>query len=217
LWVGDALVDGVQNRTAIPSGTAVARPMQVRLILHVDDAGTARLLSQVFLGRMDSPPANPFGLCVAEVDLAPAEKKSATRLFAAHLPLDTVIGSSGAGNSGNINPGGAAMTRRVMIPFNDRTNPFVHAYHPDHDNKGPGVSSAAINLPPGIESYDLQRDIALTFSTTAPVGSSPTGWGSTRIGGSYSETFTGLHRQTISVSGSFELRRISETGTITLP
>jgi hypothetical protein len=71
-------------------------------------------------------------------------------------------------------------------------------------------------LPAGVESYDLQRDIALTFSATAPVGSSPTGWGSTRIGGTYDETFTGLHRQTICVRGTFELRRVSEIGSISI-
>lgn len=216
LWIGDALVNAVQNRTAIPSGTAVPRPMQVRLIVHVDDAGVARLLSQAFLGRLNAPPMNGYGICTREAGLLAAEKKSASRIFAAHLPLDLVLGDTGAGNSGNINPGGAAMTRRVIIPFNDRTHPFVHAYHPDHDNKGPGVSNASVNLPAGVESYDLQRDISLTFSPTAPAGSSPTGWGSSRIGGTYAETFTGLHRQTITVSGTFELRRVSEIGSISV-
>ena len=216
LWLGDALVSAVQNRTAIDSGDTVPRPMQVRLIVHVNDAGVARLLSQVFVGKLDAPPLNAYGLCTKEAGLLAGEKKSASRIFAAHLPLDLVLGDGGAGNSGNITPGGAAMTRRVIIPFNDRTNPFVHAYHPDHDNKGPGVSNAAVNLDPGVESYDLQRDISLTFSTTAPVGSSPTGWGSTRIGGTYAETFTGLHRQTIAVTGTFELRRVSEIGSISV-
>lgn len=217
LWLGDALVSEVQNRTGIPSsGTTVPRPMQVRLIVHVDDAGVARLLSQVFVGKLNAPPLNAYGLCTKESGLLGAEKKSASRIFAAHLPLDLVLGNTGAGNTGNISPGGAAMTRRVIIPFNDRTNPFVHAYHPDHDNKGPGASNAAAILPAGVESYDLQRDIALTFSATAPVGSSPTGWGSTRIGGTYAETFTGLHRQTICVRGTFELRRVSEIGSISI-
>jgi hypothetical protein len=216
LWIGDALVNAVQNRTAIPSGTTVPRPMQVRLIVHVSDEGVARLLSQVFVGRLNASPMNGYGICTREAGLLAAEKKSASRIFAAHLPLDLVLGDTGVGNSGNISPGGAAMTRRVIIPFNDRTHPFVHAYHPDHDNKGPGASNAAVNLAAGVESYNLQRDISLTFSTTAPAGSSPTGWGSSRIGGAYSETFTGLHRQTIQVTGTFELRRISEIGSITI-
>lgn len=216
LWIGDALVNAVQNRTAIPSGNTVPRPMQARLIVHVDDLGVARLLSQVFLGKLNSPPLNAYGICTKESGLLATEKKSASRIFAAHLPLDRVLGDSGAGNSGNITPGGAAMTRRVSIPYNDRTNPFVHAYHPDHDNKGPGPSNAAVSLPAGVESHDLVRDISLAFSASAPAGSSPAGWGSTRVGGTYSETFTGLHRQTITVTGSFELRRVSEIGSITV-
>ncbi len=27
------------------------------------------------------------------------------------------------------------LTRTIQIPYNDPTNPFVHQYHPDHDNK----------------------------------------------------------------------------------
>jgi hypothetical protein len=42
-------------------------------------------------------------------------------------------------------------------------------------------------------------------------------WGSNVIGGNYFETVTGLHRQTIQLSGTFELKRISELGSIVTP
>ena len=38
--------------------------------------------------------------------------------------------------------------------------------------------------------------------------------GSTIIGGTYTETITGIHKDPIEMSGSFELRRASEDGTL---
>jgi hypothetical protein len=36
------------------------------------------------------------------------------------------------------------------------------------------------------------------------------------IGGTYTEVLTGLHKETITVSGAFTLRRASEEGAITI-
>ena len=188
-------------------GTTTPQPFQLRTLLHVSDDASpvARLLSQVFLGQL-SAGGNPVGLCTQESLLKQDAKAEAQRLVAAHLPLDQVITGSGTVET--------ALTCTVTLPYNDKTNPFVHQYHPDHDNK----DARSQPLGAGVESYDITRTCTFTFSATPPSGSTTPAnqWGSSVIGGTYSETITGLHRQTIQLNGTFELRRASEIGTLTI-
>ncbi|HWB02355.1 MAG TPA: hypothetical protein VG796_04975 [Verrucomicrobiales bacterium] len=185
-----------------PPGIATARTPPLRLILHVDDSGTVRLLSQVFSGKLAD---GSIGLCTKETSLSSADKASASRIVAAHLPLDRVVDGSGTVGPGQI------LTRRVTITFDDSTNPFVHRYHPDHNNK----DARGQPLGAGIESYDLVRTLRFEFTAAPPAGVSTVGWGSSLIGGNYSEIIQGLHKQDLLVSGSFVLRRASEIGTLT--
>jgi hypothetical protein len=117
-------------------------------------------------------------------------------------------------------PGTLSLT--ITVPFDDPTNPFVHQYHPDHDNKDARGNS----LDAGFESYDIERTATFTFTAAPPVGSAVTsGWGSRVIGGTYAEVIQGLHKDTTGVgtgdglhlTGTFELRRASELGTIVTP
>jgi len=203
LWVGDAVIDGVQSKTAGYFGTATAQTYSLRYLIHVDDDGTARLLSQVFMGNLAAPPY-AAGLCTQESGLNPANKSSARRLVSAHMPLDRVI----IANSGSFALG-SSLSCTIATPFNDPTSPFVHQYHPDHDNK-----SGSTALASGQESYDISRAVTFTFAASAPTGVSATGYGSSVIAGSYAETLTGLRKDSVSVSGSFSLRRVSEIGTL---
>ncbi len=206
LWVGDVQVTNVQSRAPGASGSSTPRSYPLRVLLHVDDSGTARLLSQVFMGRL-APSPHALGLCTRESGLKADEKASATRLVAVHLPLDTEL-SVGSGSVAL----GQTLVRTVTIPFNDRTNPFVHAYHPDHDNK----DARGTPLSAGAESYTLTREFRFGFTLTPPDGSAAVGWGASVIGGTYTEILSGLHKQTITVNGTFELRRVSELGALTL-
>lgn len=213
-----APISGGSNSTLILSeaeaaeidlaGSGTARAFSLRILLHVDDAGTARLLSQAYLGTLAASPAGPAGLTIDERFLKSDAKATAMRLVATHLPLDAVITSG----SGGVTPGGDPLVRTIQIPWNDATNPFVHQYHPDHDNKDArgGV------LDPRIESYTLNRTCTFQFLSSAPAGTSKLGWGASVIGGIYSETVTGLHKDPITVQGTFLLNRISEIGAITL-
>ncbi|MFN0127079.1 MAG: hypothetical protein ACKV19_10400 [Verrucomicrobiales bacterium] len=187
----------------VPPGTATARNPPLRLILHVDDAGTARLLSQVFVGTIAS--SGSPGLCTKESLLSAADKAGASRFMAAHLPLDRVL----AFGSGSVALG-QTLSRTVTIPFDDDTNPFVHVYHPDHDNKDP----RGFRVGPGLESYNITRTFNFQFTPTPPEGVSATDWGSASIGGNYTEVIRGLHKQDLTVSGTFVLRRASEIGTL---
>ncbi len=206
LWVGDISVSGVESKAPGHTGTAVVRPFPLRVLLHVDAAGTARLLSQVFIGRLAAP-SNPAGLCTRESALLATDKANATRLTASHLPLDVVAGT-GTGSVAL----GATLVRSVAIPFNDPTNPFVHTYHPDHDNRDARFQPVGA----GVESPALARTFSFAFASSAPAGESSAGWGATVLGGTYAETVTGLHKAPLTVTGTFRLQRVSEVAAITL-
>jgi hypothetical protein len=202
LWIGDAVVGGVQSKTAGYTGTATAQTYNLRYIVHVDDAGNARVLSQVYLGQLAGATPQP-GICTAESALSVADKASARRIVAAHLPLDRVL------DGGTMALGGS-MNCTITTPFNDPTSPFVHQYHPDHDNK-----SGTTPLVSGQESYDLSRAVTFAISAAAPAGVSATGYGSSVIAGNYTEVLTGLRKDSVTVTGTFSLRRVSEIGTLT--
>ena len=213
LWVGDALVSAVESKPESDEVTATSSSYPLRYIVHVDDSGTARILSQVFLGQLDVA-GNARGLCTKESGLLSSAKSGAARIVAAHLPLDRVLTATGAvGND-------TTLTQTIDIPFNDPTNPFVHKYHPDHDNKS--ASGAALTA--GQESYNVSREVTFTFTASPPEGSIITGWGSSVIGGNYAETIQGLSKDTLGVgtgdgiqlSGTFKLRRVSEIGELTV-
>ncbi len=215
LWVGEALVKAVESKPEGDAITPTDRSYPLRYILHVADDGTARVLSQVFLGTLNSP-GNPVGLCTNESALLSTGKENARRLAAAHMPLDRVL-SSGSGSVAL----GSSLTRSISLLFNDPTNPFVHQFHPDHDNKDAQGGALA----DGQESHTVTRALTFNFTAAPPAGSTVTsGWGSSVIGGTYSEVIQGLHKDSIGIgngdglrlSGTFELRRVSELGTLTL-
>jgi hypothetical protein len=202
LWIGDAVVGGVQSKTAGYTGTATAQTYNLRYIVHVDDAGNARVLSQVYLGQLAGATPQP-GICTAESALSVADKASARRIVAAHLPLDRVL------DGGTMALGGS-LSCTITTPFDDPTSPFVHQYHPDHDNK-----SGTTPLEAGQESYDLGRAVTFAISAAAPAGVSATGYGASVIAGNYTEVLTGLRKDSVTVTGTFSLRRVSEIGTLT--
>jgi hypothetical protein len=205
-----------QVTVTAPVPGAVPRPYTLRTLLHVaeEEVVEARLLSQVFQGRLNQT-ENLTGLCTKEVGLHPDEKGTALRFSVAHLPLDLVLDSNSPGSNGDV-AFGSTLVRTVVLPFNDPTNPFVHQYHPDHDNRDARPDGTNTPKANGDESYTVTRTCFFTFTATPPEGVSATGWGSSVIGGSYTEILRGLHRDALVVSGTFVLRRVSETGAITL-
>jgi len=210
LWVGDAQVSAVTSKVAGSPGATTPRSFPLRFILHVDAAGTARMLSQVFMGTLASA-GNPLGLCTKEAGLKQDAKDSARRMSVVHLPLDTVTSTG----SGSVAPG-STLVRTVSVPYNDPTNPFVHTYHPDHDNLDARPDGTRTVLGAGVESHGITRQCSFQFSAAPPADATSLGWGSTVIGGTYTEVLTGLHKETITVSGAFTLRRASEEGAITI-
>ena len=80
-------------------------------------------------------------------------------------------------------------------------NPFRHQYHPDHD----GLNSQGI--PVEGEVYEITRSFLLT--PDPPPERARPGWGDTLWTGTYNETLEGLHKESITVGGRYELQRVS--------
>ena len=206
LWIGEALVTAVESKPLADAVKSTGSAFPLRYLIHVSDDGTARVLSQIFMGPMAAAP-HDFGLCLSEAGLKEDAKSAASRIVATHMPLDLDLA---LGTTGSFALAGD-LSCTIATPFNDPTNPFVHQYHPDHDNK-----SGQTELLAGQESYDVTREVTFTFTDAPPGGGSATGWGSSVIGGTYGEVVSGLHRDSdgLNLSGTFELRRASELGTL---
>ena len=143
LGVGEARVSDEASKDANSTGgSRTPRAFPLRFILQVDEGGTARLLAQVFMGTL-ADEGNPTGLCTKESGLEQDAKADASRMSVGHLPLDQVV-TDGSGEVAL----GATLTRVISIPYNDPTNPFVHQYHPDHDNKDARPDGTNIGLKP---------------------------------------------------------------------
>ena len=203
LWIGEARVSAVESKVPGSADTDTPQGYPLRYLIHVDDAGAARVLSQVFLGKLagESP---QDGITPLESNLSTADKAGASRIVAAHLPLDRVLATSGSFAVGS------SLSCTIATPFDDPVSPFVHQYHPDHDNQ-----SGSTALVSGQESYDISRAVTFTLAATPPEGVSPIGYGGSVIAGTYAEVISGLHKDTLQVAGTFTLHRVSEIGTLT--
>ena len=83
------------------------------------------------------------------------------------------------------------------------TNPFLHKYHPDHDNRGEGANFANFKQ----EVNRITRDVKLVFDATPLTNPTnpPPGWGVTVLGGTYTEQIRGLAKGPIKLQGNFTI------------
>lgn len=240
LWVGSASVnqvgnylktyqtDGSTNLVVDSTGKyvtesfdtnlgAVPQPFALRLIVHNPTNGNATLLQRVYCG-LDSQ-TNSI-VATSESSLSSSFFSSARRISAPHLPWT----ADNSGWSFNNNLGrNANMSVSVNLGYNDQaSNPFVHTYHPDHDNLDSTFSQV---LPQGTESYSIRRNITLKVQAPSDDFSSLTS-GSTTFSGAYLENIiiSGLQRsggtndsRTFHVEGTFTLNRISTNSILTTP
>jgi hypothetical protein len=198
---------------------AVSRNFTLRLIVHNPEvgAGNAVLLQQVFVGL--DPWTNTI-VARQESALAVSSLSQARRISAAHLPW-TATNQTWA-FSGALGQA-TTLTATVTLPFSDQaSNPFLHTYHPDHDNLDPAFKN---ELAQGAEAYTVER--AIELEVIPPVGGAATfSSGGQTISGNYAETITvqGLARaggtndaRIFEVRGVFSLNRISSIPTLTAP
>jgi hypothetical protein len=207
LWYAQVKVTNVENAKEPGTGSTTSQPFPLVFLMHMDSSNVARLLSQAFVGKLDSP-GNPLGIALREEQILGYTQSDVKpqRYVACQLPLF----QSYPAQFGSFTTGSTTQWT-IPVAFNDETNPFVHTYHPDHDNRATDFKT---DLKSGDESYTVTRTCGFTFTASPPDGSSIAGWGTTVLGGTYAETLTGLNSKPLKVSGTFAMRRISEISEI---
>lgn len=220
LWLGDVEIDAVSEsqRAGVLTENA-PQTFSQRFLLHVDSAGQVRLLKDVIqmweegtLKPSDRDPA------FNEVD-EPGRYVLITDpgllgLFSGAINRDgesvgqrfSTVAYDFEGDAqlfdGEFGPGNQINTT-LVIDSELPTNPFLHRFHPDHDNR----DAQFLNFRQ--EAYQVIREMRLIFAEQDPRGRTPPGWGETTVGGFFEESITGLHKNTIFTSGEFRFRRIS--------
>ncbi len=114
---------------------------------------------------------------------------------------------------------GKAMQFGIDVKPNDPLNPFLHKYHPDHDNLDAKFEPfdpsqiSAYNW----ESFDVNRTITLELTDQPTFAgasadlqklSDQVDWGGMNWGGNYTEVLENLHQNDITVKGYFVLRHM---------
>jgi hypothetical protein len=189
----------------------VARTYPLRLILHNGATNNARLLQRVYYGMGIQ---NEFVVAIRQASLDATKLASARRISTAHLPFSHA-NESWSQVSGGVGLGGS-LSFNVTMDYNDHAaNPFLHTYHPDHDNLQSDFKTVAVT---GAESYSVSRAITLTFTQPGTDFASRTTT-SDGLVGTYAEVITfhgraGASRQ-FNISGDLALQRVSPIATLT--
>jgi hypothetical protein len=189
---------------------ATARNFPLRLIVHNNATNNAVMLQRVFYGLRQGTNVT---LATKESILDSAQLASARRISSAHLPFSS--GNIPWNCTGKLQLG-TNITTTISLNYDDQvSNPFLHTYHPDHDNLDAAFGTVQ---PQGFESYRVDRQI--TLNVTLPLNDFVSlTTGSQNLVGVYQETLTfygktGESRQ-FDVLGTFSLNRISNIATLT--
>jgi len=227
LWVGTASVTNVNeaNSTEPIKLTPTRSSFDLRLLIHVDADGQARLLKDVIQmwqngtttndsnGRVVTDRPGRFVLLTDDSlipqyrgaslrDGSPVGRRISTVDFDFDGGSSNVLAMSGAFAIGDTN------RCTIVLEPNFATNPFKHRFHPDHDNLDATFSNYKE------EAYRVTRTLELQYSATDPGGSGATSaldYGYNAIGGVYRESVTGLHRTNIVAEGTFRLTRVANS------
>jgi hypothetical protein len=246
LWVGTATINAVSEansgilatnpvtgeitrKEASSAPTSTASSFNLRLIIHVDTNGQARLLKEVIqMWRNGTYTNDTQGYKVVEkpgeyVLLTDAALLSQFQGSAIRdgTPVGRRLSSVGYDFDGrqtnyvNLTGNfavGQTLQGLLVIDSDLPTNPFKHKYHPDHDNLD--VRFEPITNPAQKEAYSVTRQIELTFAAQETAGASSTDYGYAVLGGIYRETLSNLHKLPIQVQGTFRLKRTANIGVL---
>ena len=234
LWSGVATLNRVSQLTdsasTAPYAPGEAKPtpaeLNLNLIFHQDRNGQVRLLKQAIVmfqegtrnpdgsirtaGRQvvltrDSLIANYSG--VTQRDGAEVGRRLSSVGFDYSPSTDAAYGTDFDGTA--LRCSGTISTAIECRPYLESsnaythpTNPFLHRYHPDHDNLGSDYSTFKQEV------NRIERTINLAFDSTPTENPTnpPPGWGVSVLGGTYTESISGLARGAVKVQGTFTLR-----------
>lgn len=221
LWVGNVKVNAVSeagNAADSVTPAPAASEFTFRIIVHVDAAGAGRLLQHVTLMQVQAvrepDPDNPgqyiqtapprYVLLTNDNLISQYEGISMRdgKLVGRRITAPVFGFRDPVSLTGDIE---TAFEAALTMPYDDALNPFLHRYHPDHDNKDERYSST---LAEGKESFTFSRVIRLEFSAEDPDDIDPPEWGDKLLGGIYRETITGVHKRDLHVQGTFLLTRV---------
>ncbi|HAM72903.1 MAG TPA: hypothetical protein DCM86_14780 [Verrucomicrobiales bacterium] len=201
---GSYLQDGPVNTA---SG-GVARPFPLRLIIH-NDGATSRLLQRVYFGPGVSSDAV---VALQESSLDPSKLSDARRISAVHLPWSEA--NTPWTFTGALQQGGTLSTQVALSYDDQNSNPFLHTYHPDHDNLDAQFEAP---LDRGLESYDVLRSVTLRVAPPADDFVRLTS-GFAEMTGVYTESITfkgqGTQARQFNLIGSFTLKRLTDIATL---
>jgi hypothetical protein len=230
LYVGLVKLDAVSEVIASTSTpTETPSEFRFRIIVHKDDAGTPKvsLLQHVTVMQVqesEAPdPSNPGGtitvpsryVLLTDDALIPQYEGVSLRdgeivgrrITAPVFGFDAPVTLTPNLNDGNI------FEAQITMPYDDPLNPFLHRYHPDHNNLNenyePFRDSGGVDVSEGVESFTFTRTIRLTFTPEDPENLGEIAWGYDLVGGTYEETISGVHKRDIKVKGTFRLNRVS--------
>lgn len=197
LWFCQVKVNAVNS--TVDNSTATAQTFPLNFLIH-QSSDTTTLLRQAFVGKLASN-GNPLGIATKEslVLASGVSDVEPSRFYSPIMPYNSnVINGTGSLAS--------SVTWTIVHDAGDPVNPFVHTYHPDHDNLDATFTA------PAAESYTVTRTCSFTIDNSQSTASS--------LSGNYTETITGLLKNsslspgTLSVSGTFLMRRLSEISTL---
>ena len=213
--VTNVLVSAVSNYVVTAYNTnldAVVLPYPLRLIVFNSTNGTSSLLQRVYFGL-----SRQTNIVVATTERAlnPAQLSTARRITATHLPWTAT--NAPYYFSGGALQQGATLTTSVTEPYDDQAaNPFLHTYHPDHNNLN-YTYNPPHELPAGSQSYTVTRVIRLSVVPNANDFLSLTR-ANTTLSGYYNETITlyglGGAAKSYQTAGTFTLNQVSTAGTL---
>ncbi len=214
------------------SGEAKPTPaaLNLNLILHQDKNGQVRLLKQV-IAMYENGTSNPDGTPrtkgryvaltqdeliskysgVTQRDGAKVGRRLSAIGFDYSPSTDATYGTDFGGTA--LKCSGSISTTIQCKPVLESsssathpTNPFLHKYHPDHDNLAGDYKTFSPEV------NKIERDVILEFNSVPRDNPSnpPLGWGITVLGGTYTEQIRGLAKGPIRIQGNFTVNLASD-------
>ena len=230
LWVGTVVLGQVNRAKMLGSSTpewdpealmTAPHPFQFRLIVHVAEDGTTKILKQVFTAKRAAD--SDHSDLLTDRDTAIAYRglfpdATIRRTASANFPFMDPLELTG----GTFMAAGATMSATFTQEYDDKTNPFVHAFHPQHDNiefrnKTPYSLGSGDEGVGDYESWGVTRQVTLKFQEEDTVGGTGAEWNRTVTGGEYEERVSGLIGQgkPIIAKGIFRLSKVNDVAELT--